>query len=169
METINKCKSKEQVLNYIGHIVLTNYGNNKTYRIEDISFDLTPRSEFFRKDQKGKISYEKYYEEAYGVYIKDKKQPLLKVVTKIDKKILENGSIERNINYGYLIPELVRLTGIPDEKKDNNRIMRDIAEFTKMPPGTRHGDTDKFKNLLNKEAGSLVIKDAIKVGGYVLP
>lgn len=42
----------------LGSTVLTSY-NNKTYRIDDFKFDLSPQMEFETKD--GKISFIDYY------------------------------------------------------------------------------------------------------------
>ena len=43
----------------IGQSVITRY-NNKTYRIDDIDFDINPSTSFERRE--GPISYVKYYQ-----------------------------------------------------------------------------------------------------------
>lgn len=58
-------KSVEKTL--LGQIVLTDY-NNKTYRIDDIRFDLCPTNTFPTKN--GDISYVEYYKVSLIVYTK---------------------------------------------------------------------------------------------------
>jgi len=43
----------------IGNVVLTRY-NNKTYRIDDLAFDLTPQSEFSMFDG-STVTFGEYY------------------------------------------------------------------------------------------------------------
>ena len=58
----------------IGTVVLTRY-NNQTYRVDDVRFDLNPRSTFKAKDKE--ISFIEYYKQRYNLTINDPKQPLL--------------------------------------------------------------------------------------------
>lgn len=51
----------------IGSIVLTNY-NNKTYRIDDVDFNSSPKSTFSKRDG-SQISYIDYYKEKYNVKV----------------------------------------------------------------------------------------------------
>lgn len=58
----------------IGSSVLTRY-NNKTYRVDDIAWDKTPRYVFSKDDQV--ISLVDYYKSHWSIEIQDLKQPLL--------------------------------------------------------------------------------------------
>lgn len=58
----------------IGSSVLTRY-NNRSYRIDDIAWDKTPKYKFLRKGEE--ISLIDYYARNCNVRIKDEKQPLL--------------------------------------------------------------------------------------------
>jgi aubergine-like protein len=59
----------------IGTTVLTDY-TNKTYRIDDVDFTMSPRSTF--KDMKGnEKTFAQYYQEKYNITIKDLNQFLL--------------------------------------------------------------------------------------------
>ncbi|XP_038045176.1 piwi-like protein 1 [Patiria miniata] len=58
-----------------GEIVLTKY-NNKTYRVDDIDFNIDPMNTFDKLDGT-KITYAQYYRDAYGLNISDLGQPLL--------------------------------------------------------------------------------------------
>lgn len=51
----------------IGCIVLTNY-NNKTYRVDDVDFNSTPKSTFKKADGT-EISYIEYYKNRYNIKI----------------------------------------------------------------------------------------------------
>ena len=58
----------------IGTVVLTRY-NNRTYRIDDVRFDLNPKSTFKAGDKD--VSFIEYYKTRYNIKINDQKQPLL--------------------------------------------------------------------------------------------
>lgn len=67
LELLNRCyqenrtRYRESFLQQVlGMVVLTRY-NNKTYRISDVIFDLTPESTFETRD--GPISYIAYYQQ----------------------------------------------------------------------------------------------------------
>ena len=78
---------------------MTSY-NKKTYRVDEIDFDMCPRNTFSLKEQE--ISYSDYYKTKYDVQITDFNQPLL---ISIDKR----SSLKIN-----LIPEFCQLTGLTD-------------------------------------------------------
>ena len=87
----------------IGVIVLTGYNNN-TYRIDDVDFQVSPRSTF-RKKNGEEISYCDYYNTRYNIVISDMQQPLL--VSRSKPRDRRAGQDE----IVYLIPELCRSTG----------------------------------------------------------
>ena len=59
--------------NYVPHTF-----SNKSYRIHEISFDLSPESTFETGFNSGQHqTYMEYYKNQYGIEIRDKKQPLL--------------------------------------------------------------------------------------------
>ena len=70
------------------------------------------------------------------MHVSNTKQPLLRVVTKIEKQI-KDGKIQEIPHYGYLIPEFVSLTGMSDQQRANKNLMKDLAEYTKMTPDQR--------------------------------
>ena len=53
----------------LGQIVLTDY-NNRTYRVDDVNFELSPGSSFERKNNES-ITYVEYYQKQYGIRIRD--------------------------------------------------------------------------------------------------
>lgn len=50
----------------------------------------------------------------------------------------------------YLVPELVSLTGLTDEQRDNFNVMKALAEFTKLRVDKRITETNKIVLMLNK-------------------
>ena len=60
----------------LGATIITCY-NNKSYKIDDIAWDITPRSKFERDGEEGQITIEHYYKTRYNLQIKDLDQPLL--------------------------------------------------------------------------------------------
>lgn len=96
----------------IGLTVLTDY-NNKTYRINDIDFQKTPRETFNMKGEN--VSFLDYYYKRYNLRIKDPDQPLL--LSKSKERSVRGGEKEVVI----LIPELCRATGLDDSMRNNFR------------------------------------------------
>jgi hypothetical protein len=73
-----------------GAIVISRYGNFKTYKIDSIESRKNPSSYFFihevRKGKKPnerapkiKKTYSQYFKEAYGITINNMKQPLVRI------------------------------------------------------------------------------------------
>ena len=87
----------------IGQVALTTY-NNKTYRIDDVTFKLNPTHTFTKKNGE-QISYVNYYQDVYKIKIRDIKQPLL--ISRAKARDRRAGQDELI----YLIPELCIMTG----------------------------------------------------------
>ncbi|KAH8338660.1 hypothetical protein KR074_012446 [Drosophila pseudoananassae] len=124
----------------VGNIVLTRY-NNRTYKINDICFDQNPKSNFESKC--GAISYLEYYKQYHNISIKDVNQPLLLSI----KKSRENP--EEIIQF-CLIPELCFLTGLREDVRSDNKLMREIATFTRVSPNNRQLALQKFFENVTK-------------------
>ena len=59
----------------LGESILTRY-NNRSYIIDDINFEMSPKSTF--TNEKGvQMTFIDYYKKQYGLEVKDKDQPLL--------------------------------------------------------------------------------------------
>lgn len=136
----------------IGNIVLTRY-NNRTYKINDICFDQTPNSMFQTKS--GPTSYLDYYKKYHNITIKDINQPLLLSI----KKSRVNTDDNENIQFG-LIPELCYLTGLRDDIRSDNKLMREIATFTRVSPNQRQMALDKFYDNVSKTPAAKEILDS---------
>lgn len=96
----------------IGLTVLTDY-NNKTYRINDIEFEKSPKETFSLKGEN--ISFLDYYYKKYNLRIRDPDQPLL--LSKPRERSIRAGASDVIV----LIPELCRATGLDDIMRNNFR------------------------------------------------
>lgn len=77
-------KSKDDINAILpGSIVITRYGNFRTYKVLDVDFTKTPMSKFTPKNQSEEVTFIDYYKHNYDVNINLKNQPLLHIITKI--------------------------------------------------------------------------------------
>lgn len=125
----------------IGQVVITRY-NNRTYRIDDVCWDLSPISEFDQKSTGRKVSFKDYFQKAYNLKITRPDQPLL-----LHKRKLRGGGAEQI----YLVPELCSMTGLSEEMRSDYNVMRDIAEHTRISPGKRAEGIAKFVRSLAED------------------
>ncbi|XP_020486749.1 piwi-like protein 2 isoform X1 [Labrus bergylta] len=106
----------------IGSIVITRY-NNRTYRIDAIEWNKSPKDTFTLMDGT-KTTFVEYYSKNYGITIKEMDQPLLmhrpKERAKPGGKQVITGEI-------LLVPELSFMTGIPDKMRKDFRAMKDLT------------------------------------------
>ncbi|XP_072043848.1 piwi-like protein 1 [Amphiura filiformis] len=135
LKTKGRGRFKEEATRaLVGEIVLTEY-NNKTYRVDDINWDMNPKSTF-KKFDGTEISFVEYYKTNYEKNIEDMDQPLL---ISRPKKREERQAAARGQELGpvMLIPELCMLTGLSDETRANFHVMKDIATHTRISPDKR--------------------------------
>ncbi|XP_015904269.2 piwi-like protein Ago3 [Parasteatoda tepidariorum] len=131
---------KEEIVKaLVDCVVLTRY-NNKTYRIDDVSWDMNPLSTFVSHNG-AEISFMDYYKRSYDIDIEDSKQPLL--ISKAKKREMKEGEEPRLI---CLIPELCFMTGLTDEMRNDFKVMRDVASYTRVTPENRQLALMKFIN-----------------------
>ena len=114
----------------LGAVVLTRY-NNKCYKVDDIDWEMSPSSKFVDHNGEEK-SFMDYYKKHYGITIKDAKQPML--INRAKKKTTEEADVAKLI---ALVPELCNLTGLTDQMKNDFRVMKDVALFTRVTPNQR--------------------------------
>jgi aubergine-like protein len=135
-----KCMEK-----FVGNTVMTQY-NKKTYRIDDITWDVKPSDTF---EKKGKpITYIQYYYDQYGLKIQQTEQPMLVAMIKNkDRRPGKNNEVtERTV---LLIPELCVLTGTVLLKgfERDFQMKKDLDAITKLNPEVRY---QKLRGLLNR-------------------
>uniref|UniRef100_A0A8D0AG69 Piwi-like protein 2 n=1 Tax=Sander lucioperca TaxID=283035 RepID=A0A8D0AG69_SANLU len=124
----------------IGSIVITRY-NNRTYRIDAIEWNKSPKDTFTLMDGT-ETTFVEYYSKNYGITIKEMDQPLLmhrpKERAKPGGKQIITGEI-------LLVPELSFMTGIPDKMRKDFRAMKDLTMHINVS-GEQH--THSIKQLL---------------------
>ena len=172
---INEIKNEIKNYFYSHRTVLTGYGSIKTYKINEVNFDRSPKkTEIKIKDRDGikQIILINYYKNQYNIDIKDINQPLLEAENNFktkDKKLLPSNKNKNNENDGnnnkndnnnnkndgeykiYLVPELVYITGIEDDGNQNNRRnkCRNIIDKTKVNPSTKMSAINGIRGLVN--------------------
>lgn len=132
----------------VGSVVMTRY-NNKTYRVDDISWDLKPTSTFSSRNGE-EISYMDYYKKMYNIDISDTAQPLLIHRPRERKGAPRAEAGEEEERLICLVPELCNLTGLTDEMRSDHRIMKDIAGHTRVNPTQRQHTMMQYVKRVNE-------------------
>ena len=126
-----KPNSRDEVSKALmGAVVLTRY-NNQTYIVDDVAWDQDA-SDTFKDDTGREKSFVDYYRQKYNIDIKDKKQLML--VSRAKRKTREEEDVPKNI---LLVPELCKMTGLTDQMRSDFRVMKDVAQFTRVTPMQR--------------------------------
>lgn len=120
---------------------MTDY-NKKTYRVDDVSWQASPRSTFKMRDEN--VTYMDYYQKKYNIRIQDAGQPLL--ISRSKPRDIRAGMPE----LVYLIPELCRQTGLTDEMRANFKLMRALDVHTKIGPDMRIQKLLNFNQRLTR-------------------
>merc|ERR1719342_31113 len=118
----------------LGSVVMTRY-NNKTYKIDDINWDMSPMSTFPYKDRQ--CSYVEYYETKYNRKIQDTRQPLMTVLPSMRERRAGQGPT-------ILVPELCFMTGLSDEQRANFNLMKDMGNYTRQDPKKKVASLQTF-------------------------
>uniref|UniRef100_U3J2X3 Piwi-like protein 2 n=1 Tax=Anas platyrhynchos platyrhynchos TaxID=8840 RepID=U3J2X3_ANAPP len=111
----------------VGSMVLTRY-NNRTYRIDDIDWDRTPRDSFTLASGE-EITFVDYYSKTYGITVRELDQPLLVHRPKEKRMPGRKPQVEMIL----LVPELTFLTGVTEIKKDT-RMLKDVMREMLQSP-----------------------------------
>ncbi|XP_063698555.1 protein argonaute-3 [Culicoides brevitarsis] len=136
----------------LGASVITRY-NNKTYRVDEVLWDMNPMSTFPTSDGK-EITFVEYYKKHYDIDIKDLRQPML---MNIDKRRLSTTEV-KEIRL-LLVPELTYLTGLTDKMRSDFKIMKDVATCTRITPNQRTGSLRTFiKRVAEDETTSKMLR-----------
>lgn len=153
--SIYKERFKQVASNHIiGSVILTKY-NNKTYVIDEILWDNSPKDTFDTYDG-SKISYIEYYNKQHSLEIHDLNQPLLLH----RKSIRVAGSLEKVDRFVCLVPELCYMTGLTDEMRSDFKVMKDVAQYTRVTPNQRMNALRKYlQNVAKSEQAQQILKD----------
>uniref|UniRef100_A0A8B9BPT5 Piwi-like protein 2 n=1 Tax=Anser brachyrhynchus TaxID=132585 RepID=A0A8B9BPT5_9AVES len=98
----------------VGSVVITRY-NNRTYRVDDIDWDKTPRDSFTLASGE-EITFVDYYSKTYGITVRELDQPLL-----IHRPKEKNGNVSLPLSR-LLLPRLTFLTGVTEIRKDSRML-----------------------------------------------
>ncbi|KAK9886691.1 hypothetical protein WA026_017610 [Henosepilachna vigintioctopunctata] len=148
LECPDKISFKKKI---VGTVVLTYY-NNKTYRIDDVSDKLSPKSTFTLKSGE-QITYEKYFQDKYKLKIHVPTQPIL--ISRLSKREIAAGAQEEI----HLIPEFCQMTGLSDEQRSNFHLMSAVAQHTRVPPA---GRMDKLRDFVKRLTANKDIVNEVK-------
>lgn len=157
--------SHGEIAELIGASVIAPYGNYRMYKIEDIDKTMSPESKFnFNGEQ---ITFKEYYERAYNISIKYMDQPLIVTLTK-RRVINKNKEIEDIYEKIYLVPELVRLTGLTEDQRKDRGLMRKISQDPNKMPSQRMEANQKIIDLIKDTEIFSVDPEPLQVEGYEL-
>ncbi|XP_077377407.1 piwi-like protein 2 isoform X1 [Festucalex cinctus] len=149
----------------VGSIIITRY-NNRTYRIDAVEWDKSPKDTFTLMDGT-KTTFVDYYSKNYGINIKEMDQPLLmhkpKERCKTGGKQVITGEI-------LIVPELSFMTGIPEKMKKDFKAMKDLTMHINVN-GEQH--THSIKQLLknistNPDSQKQVTQWGLEIGSEIL-
>ncbi|XP_008291620.1 piwi-like protein 2 [Stegastes partitus] len=149
----------------IGSIVITRY-NNRTYRIDAIEWNKSPKDTFTLMDGT-KTTFVEYYCKNYGITIKELSQPLLmhrpKERSKPGGKQIITGEI-------LLVPELSSMTGIPDKMRKDFRAMKDLTMHINVSSEQHtHSIMQLLKNIsANPESLKEISRWGLEIGKEIL-
>ncbi|XP_021559146.1 piwi-like protein 3 [Neomonachus schauinslandi] len=138
---------REQVSKQLVGSIVSTIFNNKTYRVDDIDWEETPRTTFKTSDG-AEITFVEYYKTRYDQAVTELNQPLL--ISKGKWKKSQQDTPRKPV---LLVPQLCNLTGLTDDLRKNYRVMRDLALHMRLDPEKRQHELQKFMNAIqtNKE------------------
>ncbi|XP_073445031.1 piwi-like protein 2 isoform X2 [Dendrobates tinctorius] len=129
----------------LGSIVITRY-NNRTYRVDDIDWNKSPKDVFTMSDGTN-ISFIDYYSKNYGITVKEMDQPLL-----VHKPKERKDDRTKVLSMILLLPELSYMTGIPDKMKKDFKAMKDLSLQIHLSPKQHYISLGKLiKRIQNNE------------------
>ncbi|KAL1768473.1 piwi 3 [Sigmodon hispidus] len=135
---------KEEVSKEVlGTIVHTSY-SNKTYRVDGIDWNQSPRN-MFKKFDGTMITFMDYYRQKglnCADFTKMLEEPLLVSMGRWRKGQTSMSSREPL----FLIPQLCYLTGIASEVNKNHHLMSQLTDHMRMNPMNRRRALKKFMN-----------------------
>uniref|UniRef100_M3YQJ1 Piwi like RNA-mediated gene silencing 3 n=1 Tax=Mustela putorius furo TaxID=9669 RepID=M3YQJ1_MUSPF len=127
----------------VGSVVSTMY-NNKTYRVDAINWEETPRTTFKTSDG-AEITFVEYYKMRYNQVVTELNQLLL--ISKGKWKKSKQDTPREPI---LLVPQLCNLTGLTDELCKNYRVMRDLTLHMRLDPEKRQHEIPQLKKQVKK-------------------
>ena len=161
-----KKNDKKGILKFfIGLSCMCDYGNNRKRTISGVDFTKTPMSPFPDKQFK---NFKEYFEKRYKKNISCKDQFLLE--SELKTFVIKEGKKIRQIETIYLIPELLRPTGLKDDQRKSRQVMKEVGYVTIVNPEKRKKQIeDMMKKVFKKNNETLSFQvdlNSNKVIGY---
>ncbi|CAF3933312.1 unnamed protein product [Rotaria magnacalcarata] len=124
----------------INKLVLTRY-DNRTQRIENIDFQLTPATLIINNEAKTTLI--DYYLNRFDITIKDPDQPLLVYCPR------RPGENTTNTEVNYLVPEFCYLTGLADRAHRDARA-RKTHNINVLDSADRQNEINNFDDMIRR-------------------
>ncbi|XP_063276175.1 piwi-like protein 2 [Prinia subflava] len=161
----------ECIKQLVGSVVMTRY-NYRTYRVDDIDWDRTPKDTFTTASGQ-EMTFMEYYRKNYGVTIRELDQPLL--VHKPKEKLMPHGG--RQLDLVLLVPELSFLTGMSDLRKNSRMLKEVMREMVQSPQQHYQRLTGLLRRIRDSPDASRELQlwglcldtDIFRTQGHVLP
>ena len=127
----------------VGKTAITTYGNHRPYVIDGVDFKKKATDAFPDKKFKNFIDY---FQTKYKVNITAKDQFMLYSINKVRQP--DKSFIEETI---WLLPELLRPTGLTDQMRKNFKMMQILSRETIRGPSDRFSMTNEHVKRINDE------------------
>ena len=128
---------------YTGSTVLNKKGNMRVYHIDGIDFDKNPKHKFTDSKTGTEVSFIEYFLNRYGYKIENEKQPLVRVKVR-ERKGEKTESGKEEERFIYLVPEMLVLTGMTENQKQDRKIMKQLDCHTKLRPQERMEESQEI-------------------------
>jgi aubergine-like protein len=124
--------------------------NNRTYRIDEIAWEMSPTSKFTKRNGQ-ELSFAQYYMQNHNRSVTDNKQPLL-----VHKHRTRSEEII------FLIPELCTMTGVSESMRQDSKVMQDMAAYMRVNPEQRAQELSKFVTSVKESARVSKVEISVK-------
>jgi len=159
LSSIQKARSDYEIERLlVGKSVITSYGNFRMWRVDRVDFKRTPGTEKTWIGDR-QVRLVDYYMDKYKIKIQNASQPLL---VNIDR---------RTRRETLLVPELVQMTGLDDRMRSNFKIMKEVANYTRLEPKQRMEQIQSLNKPLADffaKEYSITMEQQSSVKGHVL-
>ncbi|KAF1760646.1 hypothetical protein GCK72_008895 [Caenorhabditis remanei] len=164
----NRQRVQEKMNEMFGGSTIITLYNNKLHRFTRLDWNINPLSEFEKDGQP--ITLKRYFKMQYDKDIQFDDQPII-----ISEGKPKQSGEPPQVN--YIVPEICFPTGLTDEMRKDFRMMKEIAQHTRMSPQQRLTETRKliteFHNNENVQAclnywGIRLSEDLANVNARVL-
>ena len=132
---------EERIENLIGRRFVPENGTRSKI-INDINKDRTPENTSINHGKETYSNYVEFYKKVFNIEIKNKDKPMIQVLYK---------QSDGEQKYGWYVPELCKLIGVNESDTENNKFMKELAQYTRLEPDQVTKQIDKCVELFNDE------------------